>query len=126
MKLVYITGPYTGSDYHQTERHIAYAREWADKLARAGHAFYCPHLNTGHFDTIAPDVSNHFWREMNLSILRRCDALLLVPGWDNDEVTKRDVHYAEAWGIPVVVTIDEIAELPPAKAEKPGPSPRSH
>lgn len=119
MKLVYITGPYMGDNYHQTEGYITYAREWAEKVARAGHAFYCPHLNAAHFDAIAPDVPKYFWREMNLDILRRCDALLLVPGWDNDEVTQRDVHYAEGWGIPVVVDIDQIAEIPAKKGEKP-------
>lgn len=120
MKLVYITGPRVGSDYHQTDRHIGYAREWAEKLARAGHAFYCPQLNTAHFDVVAPDISNDFWREMDLKILRRCDAVLLVPGWDNDDVTKRDVHYANTWGIPIAVDIDEIEGLPPSKAEQGG------
>jgi len=120
MKLVYVTGPYMGADYHQTEGYVAYAREWAEKLARAGHAFYCPHLNNAHFDAIAPDVPKQFWREMNAAILHRCDALLLVPGWDNDEVTLRDVQYAETWGIPVAVTIDEIAQLPAPKREKTG------
>jgi hypothetical protein len=52
---------------------------------------------------------------MNMSILHRCDALLLVPGWDNDEETKRAVHYAETWGIPVAVTLDEISRLPESK-----------
>jgi hypothetical protein len=120
MKLVYIAGPYMGTDYHQTEQYITYAREWADKLARAGHAFYAPQLNTAHFDAVAPDVPKYFWQEMNLAILHRCDALLLVPGWDNDEETKRDMHYAETWGIPIVVDIDEIGGLSGPKDEKTG------
>jgi hypothetical protein len=120
MKLVYIAGPYTGSSYHQTEAYMTYAREWAEKVARAGHAFYCPHLNTAHFDAIAPDVPKYFWREMNLNVLHRCDALLLVPAWENDEATQRDVHYAEEWGIPVVVDVNQIAELPGGKAKESG------
>jgi hypothetical protein len=111
MKLIYISGPYVGGSYHQTEAYITYAREWAEKLARAGHAFYCPHLNSGHFDAIAPDVPAPFWREMNMYILRRCDAMLLPPGWDNDEATKRDMEFADKWGIPTVLDIDEIAQL---------------
>ena len=120
MKLIYITGPNVGSSYHQTEAYITYAREWAEKLARAGYAFYCPHLNTAHFDIIAPDVPEAFWREMNLNILRRCDAALLVPGWDNDEATRRDVEYAERWGVPVVLGIDEIAQLRVKKTKRSG------
>jgi len=120
VKLVYISGPHVGSNYHQTEAYITYAREWAEKLARAGHAFYCPHLNTAHFDIITPDVPEYFWREMNLNILRRCDVVLLVPGWDNDEATKRDMEYAERWGIPVVVDIDEIAQVRVPKAKGSG------
>jgi len=120
MKLVYITGPNVGSSYHQTEAYITYAREWAERLARAGYAFYCPHLNTAHFDTIAPDVPETFWREMNLNILRRCDAALVVPGWDNDEATRRDAEYAERWGVPVVLDIDEIAQLRVKKTRRSG------
>ena len=120
MKLVYIAGPYMGSNYHETESYIAYARGWAERVARAGHAYYCPHLNNGHFDAIAPDVPKDFWREMNVNILRRCDAVLLLPGWDTDEATQRDVHYAETWGIPVAVDVDQIGELPARKAEKSG------
>jgi hypothetical protein len=120
MKLIYVSGPYIGSTYHQTDAYITYAREWAEKLARAGHAFYCPHLNTGHFDTIARDVPAPFWREMNLNILRRCDAVLLLPGWDNEEASRRDVEYAENWGIPVIVDIDEIAQLRVEKEKRSG------
>ncbi len=121
MKLVYIAGPRVGSDYHQTERHIGYAREWAEKLARAGHAYYSPQLNTAHFDVIAPDIGNDFWREMNLKILRRCDAVLVLPGCDDEEATKRDIHFANTWGIPLAIDIEEIEELPTSKAEQAGP-----
>ncbi len=120
MKLIYISGPHIGSTYHQTEAYITYAREWAEKLAHAGHAFYCPHLNTAHFDTISPDVPESFWREMNANILRRCDAVLLLPGWDNEEATRRDVEFAENARVPVIVDIDEIADLRVEKTKRSG------
>jgi hypothetical protein len=42
MKLVYITGPYVGSSYHQTEAYITYARQRASQPGHGGAAATAP------------------------------------------------------------------------------------
>lgn len=80
MKIVYIAGPYSDKDgYLAIDRNIALAREAAAWLASNGIGFVCPHLNSAHFEAIVPEVPVDFWYEMDLRILKSCDAMLMLP-----------------------------------------------
>ena len=75
MKLVFVSGPYRGD----TDSNIAKARELAIQLWQQGYAVICPHMNTAHFDGLCPD---EVWLEGDIEMLKRCDAIALVDGWE--------------------------------------------
>lgn len=86
---VYLAGPYRGEDaishdwrwFETIDRHIASARSWAMRCANDALPYFCPHLNSAHFEVLCPQVPASFWLAMDLEILKGATALLLLPGW---------------------------------------------
>lgn len=103
MNIVYIAGPYGDkSGYLAIDRNIAKAREAAAWCAENGLGFFCPHLNSAHFEAVTLGVPNTFWREMDLRFLKVCDWMLMLNGWEQSEGARleRDAFgekYAIEW-----------------------------
>jgi hypothetical protein len=67
MKRAYVSGPYRADTQEGIDQNIAEAREIAVALWRMGYSVFCPHLNTAHFDGLAPDS---VWLEGDLEWVR--------------------------------------------------------
>ena len=119
MKIVYIAGPYMGKThdsyaYHEIERNIAAAREAAAALIREGYGFFCPHLNSAHFEVITPEVEADFWRDKDMRFLEVADAMLLLEGWEHSQGAKRERIAGLDSGIPVYYSVPElVADMEP-------------
>lgn len=115
MKYIYIAGPYMGParhhdwrDYSIIDRNIAQARDAFVALAQAGIGAFCPHLHSAHFEVIAPDVGPAYWYELDFRFLRACDALYLLPGWQESTGSLAEKAMAEfELHIPVFEDIDQ-------------------
>ena len=104
---VYIAGPYHSSaGYLAVDRHIAVAREWAAQLALASIPFFCPHLNSAHFEAITPGVPSRWWRDMDMQFVHGATAMLLLPGWHDSEGSCEESVVAERLGLPIYETHD--------------------
>ena len=101
MKIVYISGPYTGADYLDIDRNIAKAREAAAWLAKHGVGFFCPHLHSAHFEAITPTVPASFWYELDIRFLYGCGALVLLDGWASSAGAAKEKAIAEKYEIPI-------------------------
>ena len=110
MKVVYIAGPYRGRSRAEVELNIQVARKVGVMAARAGWSPLIPHANTGHLDEVAPDLSEEFWLEATLELMRRCDAVLLCPGWQVSTGTRAEIREAKALGLPVYESLDQLWE----------------
>jgi len=80
MKLAYIAGPYRPSNGKTVLENIRAAEQVAIKYWKAGYVVICPHLNSAFFDGICDDS---VWLEGYLEILRRCDVVVMVQGWES-------------------------------------------
>lgn len=98
MKVVYIAGKYRGPTPWDVEQNIRAAEEVAARVWAMGLVALCPHANSRHMEGVASD--EHFLAG-TLELLRRCDAVVLVPGWDKSTGTRAEVTEARALGIPV-------------------------
>lgn len=97
MKVVYIAGPFRGANAWEVEQNIRRAEEYAFKVWGMGMAALCPHTNTRFFDgTLTDDI----WLEGTKELLRRCDAMYVLPGWTESAGTKGEMVVAEEMGIP--------------------------
>ena len=100
--VVYLAGPYSGG----VAANIAAARAVAIEVWRRGHIALCPHLNTAHFEDDLPRFTHADWLRGDRELLCRCDAILLLPGWDHSPGAIEEHAVARAVGIPVVTLAD--------------------
>lgn len=110
--VVYVAGPYRAITVWQVECNIHRAREVGIEVARAGFMPLVPHANTAHYDGIQSD---EFWLRGTMELLRRADAVMLVPGWVKSEGTRLEIEEANRLGLPVFETIEALQAWDEAK-----------
>ena len=101
MTLVYVAGSYRALTQAQVESNIDSARKMAGRLWAEGFTVVCPHTNTAHFDTLFPGIPDEAYRDGDIEILSRCDAVVAAPGWSESNGTLRELKYAVDHLIPV-------------------------
>jgi nucleoside 2-deoxyribosyltransferase len=106
IEVVYTAGPYRAKTASGIVANIRRAEAIAVELWRMGYAAVCPHLNTALMDGLAPD---HVWLNGDLKIMERCDAVVLIEGWENSQGTLAEIEHAKARGIPVFNSPEELA-----------------
>ena len=92
-KLIFISGPYSANTKLATEFNIGVARDAAIWLAEHKIFYFCPHLNSMFFEQWL-DTPVSFYYVMDEEILSRCDALLLLPGWENSKGATSEFNFA--------------------------------
>lgn len=105
MKVVYVAGPFRGPSAWAIENNIRRAEELALEVWRLGAAALCPHTNTRFFQGAASD---EVWLQGDLEILRRCDAVIVVPNWQNSSGSVAEVAEAARMGIPVFNNLNDL------------------
>jgi len=117
--LVYIAGPYSPTADQKAwlstaptewaqrvaERqivigNIAAAEQTAIWVAEAGFAVLCPHSNTAH-EKFVEAQPYEFWIAATLRMLRVCDALMTVEGWEKSPGARGEVEWCTANKVPV-------------------------
>ena len=105
MKTLYIAGPYRAATGAQIRENIRRASDAFAEVLRAGFAAVCPHTMTAEFDYLHPDIADDVYLQMDLELLRRCDAVLLLPGSEKSSGARAEVAFANENCIPVFATL---------------------
>lgn len=103
MRLVYVAGPYRASTEWEVEVNIRRAEAVALEIWKSGAACICPHKNTERFGGAADDET---WLAGDREIVKRCDALVCVSGWQGSVGARREVEVARAYGLSVYETLE--------------------
>lgn len=106
--VVYVAGPYRGPSAWVVEQNIRAAEALALEAWKLGWAAICPHANSRFFSGAAPD---DVWLLGDLAILTKCDAVLMVPGWQHSEGARQERTVARSLKIPVVETLADLAAI---------------
>lgn len=106
MKVVYVAGPFRGPNSWEIEENIRRAERLSLEVWKLGAAAICPHTNTRYFQGAAPD---HVWLDGDLAIVAKCDAVMLTDNWLRSSGARAEVDYANARGIPVFLTLEDLA-----------------
>jgi hypothetical protein len=99
--LVYIAGPYRGFGPVEVGAHVRAASDAMARLMAAGYATICPHTMTYGLE-FYPGLDDEMYLRQGLEQLRRCDAMIVLPGWQNSQGTQQEIKHALQWGIPFV------------------------
>ena len=98
MKVVYIAGKYRGATAWEVEQNIRAAEDVAARVWAAGLVALCPHANSRHMEGVTSDEN---FLAGTLELMRRCDAVVLVPNWRDSEGARAEVAEADRLGLPV-------------------------
>jgi hypothetical protein len=104
---VYLAGPYTPHDGRKETRleNIRRASEAAQRLLKAGHTPLCPHTMTAGWEATCD--YDDFLR-LGLEWLATCDALLLLPGWEQSKGARQERAEAVTLGLLIAHDIDDL------------------
>ena len=106
MKLVYVAGPFRAETPWAVEQNVRRAEAIGYDVYKCGAMPIIPHANTRFSHGLGPD---EFWLNGTRELAGRCDALILVPGWEGSSGTRGEVKHMLELMRPVFHTIAELA-----------------
>lgn len=98
-EVVYVAGPYRATTPWGVEQNVRRAEEVALELARRGYVPLCPHTMYRFFDGQCDDA---FWLGGTLELMRRCDLVVMVDGWEASQGSRGEHAEAKRLRIPVL------------------------
>lgn len=105
MIIVYIAGPLSGSSAWKRQCNRRNALALSLEVHKAGFAFICVHA-----------WGTTFWEEIDeesalaadFELVSRCDAVLLVDGWERSRGTAREIVHAHQTFVPVFTRLEDL------------------
>lgn len=110
--VAYIIGPFRAPHHWGVVQNVRAAEAVALQVWLAGAAALCPHLNCVNFEGAAGDSKENasIWLDGDIAMLKRCDAVVLVPGWEKSTGSRAEVEIARAEGLAVFFSWDQPEE----------------
>lgn len=97
--LIYIAGKYTAPTREERQRNIDAAEEAGKHVALQGHVPIIPHRISAHWDDdprFAEWAPEKWLTDYCFPMLARCDAIMLLPGWQDSPGAIQEHKYAQA------------------------------
>lgn len=101
--IVYIAGPFRGANAWDVECNIRRAEITGLSVAEQGAIPLIPHTMYRFWDGTLDDS---FWLACGIELLRKCDAVMLCPGWRRSKGTLAERAEAERLKLPIFDSAD--------------------
>ncbi len=112
MKLVYVAGPYRAETREGVAQNVAAARHVGQLCVRKGWFPVLPTVNTAHFDHDFPGLADdQYWLDGTMELMRRCDAVVLVDGWQYSSGALAEIEEARKLGLKVYLSSNLLPQL---------------
>lgn len=108
MKLIYVSGKYTGTP-EQVLANIRVSELASLKLLNLDWAVLTPHKNTSGYEKFEkqfPNLDYNFFMDIDVEMLRRCDAIFMLENWVDSRGAKIELDFAIENNIPVFYESD--------------------
>lgn len=115
MKLVYVAGPITAYnskgawDCWASENFVRTAEAASLKLILAGVATHCPHTQGRYWNGI-DGATTETWMYADFEVIRRCDAILVMPGWKKSKGTLEEIDLAKRLRKSIFFSVEDCIE----------------
>lgn len=106
MKVFYIAGPYRADTERGVVENIRAAESVSIEVWEAGHIALCPHLNSRLMGGICDD---EVFLDGAIELMKRCDAVVLVPGWGKSKGTIAEIEIAIKSNMPIYLRYDKFS-----------------
>jgi hypothetical protein len=108
MKLIYVAGPYSAPTEYEVQLNIAKAEAAALEIWKTTRAAaICPHKNTAHWGGA---LTHDEFIAGDLEMIRRCDAVFLLDGWERSKGAREEYNFAMEHGIFVFYNLEVLVE----------------
>ena len=99
--LYYFAHPYSATNKQKVNGNFLMANHRANKLLDLGFKVYSP-VSMTHLLHEETERSWGFWMELDALFARKCDGLILGPGWEDSKGCKIEKEWFEKKGKPVM------------------------
>jgi hypothetical protein len=98
VSMCYIAGKYRGKTSAEIKENIMIAEWYQLQLTKMYPQYFyiCPHSNTAFLDG---SQSDEYFLDGTMELLRRCDAIYMLPSWQGSEGSKKELKEANRLGI---------------------------
>ncbi len=108
-KFIYISGPISANARYIEYENCLHARQWAQMVMQLGAAVHCPHLC--YLCGLIDICDWEEFIEMDKEIIRRCDAILMIGGWQGSPGCIEEYNAAQEAGMPIFTTISQVRDF---------------
>ena len=99
VKVVYVAGAFRAKTQWGIMQNVRKAEDASLKLWKVGYVVICPHTMTQHYQGECPDK---VWLDGCLELMRRCDAIYLLKGWELSEGSWQEYRLAKELGLVII------------------------
>ncbi|MFA6274291.1 MAG: DUF4406 domain-containing protein [Candidatus Paceibacterota bacterium] len=102
MKIIFIAGPFRGDGSTETkEKNVGIAKKFVHLFIENQIPYYSPHLNIDQEAIYLDENAGKLAWQLNAEILKRCDALAVLPGWENSGGTREEIENTTKLSLPI-------------------------
>lgn len=105
MPVIYVAGKYRAATPWQVLDNIRTAQEASLQIWKMGGVALCPHSNTGLFQG---ECDDDVWLRGDEELLRRCDAVYLLPRWEESQGASSEHALALNLGLPTFESLGRL------------------
>lgn len=109
MKKVYVAGAMSGNELEYL-RNLRKGIRLSVEVLQAGYIPFSPFIDYPFFLALREDeeITGEQIKNYSMEWLKVCDAILLVPGWENSKGTKAEIEKAIELNIPIFTSLEEL------------------
>lgn len=110
MKKIYIAGPYSGPDIITILENIRQGIEAGHYLISKGFAVFCPFLDYqfAFFNHPENTLTKEQYQANSMEWVKVCDAVFLLPGWEQSGGVRRELDVAVRHRIPTYTNYQDL------------------
>lgn len=107
MKVIYIAGKFRGKHSWEIAQNVYIAELHAAAVAQRGAVPLCPHTMYRNYQGLLPDI---FWLSGTMELLRRCDAIFMIPGWQMSLGACGERKEAQKLSLPILYDMQQVVD----------------